>query len=219
MREKLLSGSGGFCVWLTGLSGAGKSTIADLLGRSLEARGRTVTVLDGDVVRRHLSAGLGFSREDRDTNILRIGFVASEIVRHGGAVICAAISPYESSRAEAKALVGSGRFLLTYVSTPLAVCEARDPKGLYAKVRRGEIAQFTGIDDPYEQPVAADLVLSTVERTPFQSANEVIGALEARGLLRRRSSQSERTANDLAELAALAQAMGSRPSLNGTRIR
>lgn len=203
MKDRLLNGSGGFCVWFTGLSGAGKSTIADILKRTLETQGRIVTILDGDVVREHLSKGLGFSRDDRETNIRRIGFVASEIVRHGGAVICAAISPYESSRAEARAMVGAERFLLTYVSTPLNVCELRDPKGLYAKVRRGEIAQFTGVDDPYESPADADLILDTVGRTAFQSANEVLLALETRGLLLRSRGAQDRIAREMREPAAV----------------
>lgn len=183
MAKTTVNASTGFCVWFTGLSGAGKSTAAEELRDVLESRGRTVTVLDGDVVRQHLSAGLGFSREDRDTNVRRIGFVASEIVRHGGAVICAAISPYQSSRADARKLVGASRFLLTYVSTPLEICEQRDPKGLYAKARRGELAQFTGVDDPYEVPVDADLVLDTTRRLPHESAMEVVRALYSRGLL------------------------------------
>jgi sulfate adenylyltransferase len=183
MKHTVTHRTKGFCIWLTGLSGAGKSTISDRLTQFLESQGRTVTVLDGDVVREHLSAGLGFSREDRDTNVRRIGFVASEIVRHGGAVICAAISPYASSRAEARNLVGADKFLLVYVSTPLAVCEQRDPKGLYARVRRGELTQFTGVDDPYESPRDADLILDTMDRLPNESANEVLLMLEARGLL------------------------------------
>ena len=173
----------GFCVWLTGLSGAGKSTVADIVRNTLEVQGRTVTVLDGDVVREHLSAGLGFSRQDRDTNVRRIGFVAGEIVRHGGAVICAAISPYEASRQAARDLVGPERFFLVHVSTPLSVCEARDPKGLYAKVRRGELSQFTGIDDPYEVPAAPDLSLDTVTSSPLESANIVLASLRARGFV------------------------------------
>lgn len=173
----------GFCVWLTGLSGAGKSTIADELTGMLEAQGRTVTVLDGDVVRKHLSRGLGFSREDRDANVLRIGFVASEVVRHGGAAICAAISPYHASRAEARALVGADHFVLVYVSTPLDVCEQRDPKGLYAKARRGELPQFTGIDDPYEPADDADLIIDTLDQTPKASARRIADALVARRLL------------------------------------
>src|SRR5215203_3117538 len=139
----------GVTVFLTGLSGAGKSTIADALVAGLEADGRPVTVLDGDVVRTHLSSELTFSREHRDLNIRRIGFVAGEVVKHGGTVVVAAIAPYESAREEARKLVEEhGRFLLVHVSTPLEVVEQRDVKGLYAKARAGEIPQFTGITDP-----------------------------------------------------------------------
>ena len=142
----------GVCIWFTGLSGAGKSTTADVLTVLLQECGRQVTVLDGDVVRLNLSRGLGFSREDRDLNIRRIGFVASEIVRHGGAVVCAALSPYRSTRNEVRSMVGVDRFVEVFVDTPLEECERRDTKGLYARARRGEIKNFTGIDDPYEPP-------------------------------------------------------------------
>src|SRR5262249_19163769 len=151
----------GFCIWFTGLSGAGKSTIADILAVLLMERGRQVTVLDGDVVRTHLSKGLGFSREDRDTNIRRIGFVAAEIVRHQGAVLCAAVSPYRVTRNECRAAVGEGQFIEIFVDTPLEVCERRDTKGMYAKARRGEIRGFTGIDDPYEVPLNAEIRVTT----------------------------------------------------------
>lgn len=174
----------GCCVWLTGLSGAGKSTIASLLATRLQRRGRTVTLLDGDVVRTHLSKGLGFSKEDRDTNIRRIGFVASEVARHGGAVICAVVSPYESARNEARQMVGPDSFVLVHVATPLDVCERRDVKGLYAKARRGEITGFTGIDDPYEPPRAPDLVLTTLDTDADGCAARIERLLETRGLLR-----------------------------------
>jgi sulfate adenylyltransferase len=174
----------GCCVWLTGLSGAGKSTIAGELRSRLERRARTVTLLDGDVVRTHLSRGLGFSKEDRDTNIRRIGFVASEVVRHGGAVICAAVSPYESARNEARELVGPESFVLVHVATPLEVCERRDVKGLYAKARRGEIKGLTGVDDPYEPPRAPDLVLTTLDADAEECAARIERLLENRGLLR-----------------------------------
>ncbi len=153
----------GCCVWLTGFSSAGKSTIAQLLTARMEARARTVTLLDGDVVRTHLSKGLGFSKQDRDTNILRIGFVATEIVRHGGIVVVAAVSPYEATRNQVRDMIGRDRFVLVHVATPLAVCEQRDVKGLYAKARRGELTGLTGIDDPYEAPAAADLTLTTID--------------------------------------------------------
>ncbi len=174
----------GCCVWLTGLSGAGKSTIAAILTARLERRGRTVTLLDGDVVRTHLSKGLGFSKEDRDTNIRRIGFVASEVVRHGGAVICAVVSPYEATRNEARQMVGARSFVLVYVATPLEECERRDVKGLYAKARRGEITGMTGIDDPYEPPVSADVVLTTIDVDAEECAATIERLLESRGLLR-----------------------------------
>jgi sulfate adenylyltransferase len=173
----------GFCVWFTGLSGAGKSTIAEVLTILLLERGRQVTVLDGDVVRTHLSKGLGFSKEDRDTNIRRIGFVAAEIVRHNGAVLCAAVSPYEATRNECRSMVGDDRFMLVYVDTPLAVCEQRDTKGMYAKARRGEIRGFTGVDDPYEPPADADLVLRTTDCSPEENARAILAHLIKLGLL------------------------------------
>ncbi len=173
----------GCCIWMTGLSGAGKSTIASVLAARLERRGRTVTLLDGDIVRTHLSKGLGFSKEDRDTNIRRIGFVASEVVRHGGAVICAVVSPYEATRNEARQMVGGGSFVLVHVATPIAVCEQRDVKGLYAKARRGEIKGFTGVDDPYEPPVSPDVVLTTLDCDAEECAATIERLLEARGFL------------------------------------
>jgi adenylyl-sulfate kinase len=152
----------GVTVFLTGLSGAGKSTIADALVASLDADGRPVTVLDGDVVRTHLSSELSFSREHRDLNIRRIGWVAGEVVKHGGTVVVAAIAPYEAAREEARALVEEhGRFVLVHLSTPIEVCESRDVKGLYARARAGEIPGFTGIDDPYEPPARAEVVIDT----------------------------------------------------------
>ena len=173
----------GVCVWLTGLSGAGKSTIAGILARRLESRTRSVTLLDGDVVRTHLSKGLGFSKEDRDTNIRRIGFVASEIVRHDGVVICAVVSPYESTRNEVKEQVGPDSFVLVYVATPLEECERRDTKGLYAKARRGEIRGMTGIDDPYERPSTPDIVMQTTDRDPDACAGEIERLLEGKGFI------------------------------------
>jgi sulfate adenylyltransferase len=173
----------GFCVWFTGLSGAGKSTIAEILTVLLLERGRQVTQLDGDVVRTHLSRGLGFSKEDRDTNIRRIGFVASEIVRHEGAVICAAVSPYEATRNECRTMVGDDRFVLVHVDTPLDVCEGRDTKGIYAKARSGELRGVTGIDDPYEPPLAPDIVLTTTDSTPEEGARKIVEHLAKRGFL------------------------------------
>jgi sulfate adenylyltransferase len=173
----------GACIWFTGLSGAGKSTTADVLTALLLERGRPVTVLDGDVVRTLLSKGLGFSREDRDLNIRRIAFVASEIVKHGGLVIVAAVSPYRSTRDEARALVGGDRFVEVFVDTPLEECERRDVKGIYAQARRGEIQNFTGISDPYEPPTAAEVVLSTTDREPEENAREILAWLTAGGFL------------------------------------
>ncbi|MBM4134854.1 MAG: adenylyl-sulfate kinase [Nitrospira sp.] len=173
----------GFCVWLTGLSAAGKSTIAQSLAKLLLDRGRQVTILDGDVVRRHLSKGLGFSREDRNTNVRRIGFVASEIVRHNGVVICAAISPYREARNDCRNMIGPDRFVLAFVDTPIAVCEQRDPKGLYVRARRGEITSFTGIDDPYEPPDDAEIVLTTTDYSPEENARKVTEYLLAQELL------------------------------------
>lgn len=153
----------GICVFFTGLSGAGKSTLAAALAAHVEtARHRRVTLLDGDVVRTHLSSELGFSRADRDLNIRRIGFVASEVVKHGGLCIVAAIAPYAQARHDARQLVEAyGDFALVHVATSLAVCESRDAKGLYARARRGELAAFTGISDPYEAPTDAEITIDT----------------------------------------------------------
>jgi len=171
----------GFCIWFTGLSGSGKSTTAEILASLLMEHGRDVTVLDGDVVRTHLSKGLGFSKEDRDTNILRIGFVAAEIVRHGGGVICAAVSPYRATRDQVRSMIGPDRFIEVFVDTPLEVCEQRDVKGMYAKARRGEIKGFTGIDDPYESPEHADLILDTVSATAEENARRLVERLREAG--------------------------------------
>jgi sulfate adenylyltransferase len=167
----------GFCVWFTGLSGAGKSTTADIVTVLLQERGRTVTLLDGDVVRTHLSRGLGFSREDRDANVRRIGFVAAEIVKHGGAVVCAAVSPYRTTRDEVRQLVGKGRFIEVFVDTPLDECERRDVKGMYARARQGHIQGFTGIDDPYEAPRSPELTLETLADSPEHNAGRVLDFL------------------------------------------
>lgn len=166
----------GACLWFTGLSGSGKSTTAEIVLNLLLEKGRNVTMLDGDVVRTHLSKGLGFSAEDRDTNIRRIGFVASEIVRHGGIVICAAISPYRATRQDVRNMVGEGFFEI-HMATPLEVCEARDVKGLYAKARRGEIKGFTGIDDPYEEPLNADMTITAEKTSAEENAQQIIDNL------------------------------------------
>ena len=173
----------GFCLWFTGLSGAGKSTTAEIVTSRLLEHGRQVTMLDGDIVRTHLSKGLGFSKDDRDTNILRIGFVAAEIVRHGGAVVCAAVSPYRSTRDTVRAMVGAENFLEIFVDTPLDVCEARDEKGMYAQARKGLIRNFTGIDDPYEAPLAPELAIDTVTATAEENAGTIVELLRARGFL------------------------------------
>jgi sulfate adenylyltransferase len=175
----------GFCVWFTGLSGAGKSTIAEILAVLLMEHGRQVTVLDGDVVRTHLSRGLGFTKEDRDLNILRIGFVAAEVVRHNGVALCAAVSPYRATRNQVRGMFKEGQFSEVYVDTPIEVCEQRDSKGMYARARRGEIKMFTGVDDPYEPPVAPEVVCHADGRErPEQSAAKVLELLEKAGLLR-----------------------------------
>ncbi len=173
----------GFCVWFTGLSGSGKSTTAQALTPMLMEYGRQATVLDGDVVRTHLSKGLGFSKEDRDTNILRIGFVAGEIVRHGGGVICAAISPYRATRNRVREMVGSDNFIEVFMDTPLQICEDRDVKGLYAKARRGEIKGFTGIDDPYEAPENPEITLQAVGVSPEENARKIVAYLLEQGFL------------------------------------
>ena len=140
----------------------------------LMEHGRQVTILDGDIVRTHLSKGLGFSAEDRDINIRRIGYVASEIARHGGVAVCAAVSPYRATRDDVRNMVGKDRFIEVFVDTPLSVCEGRDAKGMYAKARRGEIKGFTGIDDPYEPPVIAEITLDTVEYTQIENASIIL---------------------------------------------
>lgn len=174
----------GAVVLFTGLSGSGKSTVAEAVrARLLTATGRPVTLLDGDLVRRHLSAGLGFSREDRDRNVTRIGFVAAELARHGGLALCAPIAPYDAVRREVRRMVtatGAG-FLLVHVATPLEVCEARDPKGLYARARRGQLTGMTGIDDPYEPPTDAEVVLDTTSTSLTEATDRVVTALRAGG--------------------------------------
>ena len=174
----------GACIWFTGLSGSGKSTTADMLATLLMEHGRQVTVLDGDVVRTHLSKGLGFSKEDRDTNIMRIGFVAGEIVRHGGIAICAAISPYRATRDAVRNMVGENLFVEVYVDTPLDVCESRDSKGMYARARAGEITGFTGIDDPYEEPLNPEITLETVKDSPESNARRILDYVSKSGFVR-----------------------------------
>lgn len=173
----------GFVLWFTGLSGAGKTTIADIVEARLRDRGSKIEVLDGDVVRTNLSKGLGFSREDRDTNIARIAFVADLLARNEVPVITAAISPYRETRDAARELIGSDKFIEIHVATTLEECEARDTKGLYAKARSGEIKEFTGISDPYEEPLNAEITIKTEGSTPDESADLIFGFLEANGFL------------------------------------
>lgn len=175
----------GFAVYFTGLSGAGKSTVARIVAQRIEAIGtRRVTVLDGDYVRQVLSSGLGFSREDRETNLRRIAFVATEVVRHGGAVVCAAIAPFRAARREAREQIEAlGGFVEVHVATPIEVCEARDRKGLYAKARAGLVKGFTGIDDPYETPERAEVVVGRLGERPSEAADAVIAHLVREGYL------------------------------------
>jgi adenylyl-sulfate kinase len=176
---------GGFTLWFTGLSGSGKTTIAHLVGPELERRSLVVDYLDGDTVRTHLSKGLGFSKEDRDTNIERIGWVASRLTRHGAAVIAAAISPYAETRQRARELVEEwGSFVEVHLATSVEECARRDVKGLYEKAFRGEIKGFTGVDDPYEDPVAPELRIDTEEHEPDESARIIVAKLEELGLVR-----------------------------------
>lgn len=179
------SATGGFVVWFTGLSGAGKSTLTEALAPALRERGCRVEVLDGDIVRTNLSKGLGFGKEDRDTNILRIGYVANLLARNGVAVITAAISPYRSTRDASRALVeGDGSaFVEAYVAATLEQCEARDVKGLYAEARAGTRPGFTGIDDPYEPPLRPEVVLPTGSEPMTASVERILNYLEATGLV------------------------------------
>ncbi len=172
---------GGFTVWLTGLSGAGKSTIAEILCEELERRGLRWELLDGDVVRLNLSKGLGFSKEDRDTNILRIGWVAERLTYHGAVVVVSAISPYREARERVRQQIP--RFAEVYVSCPVEECARRDVKGLYEKAMRGEIEHFTGVSDPYEQPTSPELVFDTETEEPEASARRVVEKLEELGLV------------------------------------
>jgi adenylylsulfate kinase len=171
----------GFTLWFTGLSGSGKTTIAEVVEHELRERGRRVEVLDGDIVRTNLSKGLSFSREDRNVNVLRIGFVANLLTRNEVAVIVSAISPYKEARDQVRRRIID--FVEVFVDAPLEVCAERDVKGLYAKAYSGEIEQFTGVSDPYEPPAAPDLVLKSAEEEPQESARKVIEKLEFYGYL------------------------------------
>lgn len=173
----------GFCLWFTGLSSSGKTTTAQIVVIKLLEAGRQATLLDGDVVRTHLSKGLGFSKEDRDINIRRIGFVASEIVRHQGTVVCAAVSPYRATRNECRLMFEADMFIEVFVDTPLDVCEERDTKGMYRQAREGKLKNFTGIDDPYEPPLHPEIVIDTVNRTAEENAEIILSYLAARGVV------------------------------------
>ena len=172
----------GFTLWFTGMSGAGKSTITNILENKFKEIGLKIEVLDGDVVRTHLSKGLGFSKEDRDTNIKRIGYVASLLSRNGVIAITAAISPYGNIRQEVREM--HENFVEVYAKCPLEVLEARDVKGLYKKARAGEIKQFTGISDPYEEPTNPEIVVETNKETPDESANKIISWLRESGYIK-----------------------------------
>jgi adenylyl-sulfate kinase len=174
----------GFTIWFTGLSGAGKSTITAALVKDLEARGVGLEVLDGDVVRTHLSKGLGFSKEDRDVNIRRIGWVATTLTKHGVGVICAAISPYRAVRDEVRASVQKhGTFLEVFAKCPIPVLSDRDPKGLYRKALAGQLPNFTGVSDPYEEPLHPEVVCETDRETVAESAGKILRRLEQLGLV------------------------------------
>ena len=220
-------GEQGLVLFFTGLSGSGKSTLARaLMDRVLEQGERTVTSLDGDVVRRHLSAGLGFSREDRETNITRIGWVAAEIARHGGVAICSPIAPFASTRATVRGMVedAGGEFFLVHVATPLEECERRDRKGLYAKARRGEIPDFTGISSPYEEPDDAAVRVDTTGRTIEDALDDVLEALAKTGHLDLSPAPRDGAGRSLVSRRALARppqpakepARPPRPSRNQT---
>jgi sulfate adenylyltransferase len=175
----------GVTIFFTGLSGSGKSTVANvLLTKFLEVGGRPVTLLDGDLVRKHLSSELGFSKEHRDINIRRIGYVASEITKNGGIAICAPIAPYNAVRKQVRAMIEPfGGFVLVHVATPLETCEERDRKGLYAKARAGLLKEFTGISDPYEKPDDAEVIINTAELTPEEAAQQIVLHLEREGFI------------------------------------
>jgi sulfate adenylyltransferase len=175
----------GFTVFFTGLSGSGKSTIANaLLVKLLEMGGRPVTLLDGDIVRKHLSSELGFSKEHRDINIRRIGWVASEITKNGGIAICAPIAPYDTLRKDVRGMIAPlGGFVLVHIATPIEVCEERDRKGLYAKARAGIVKEFTGVSDPYEAPADAEITINTTDESPEEAAQEIILYLEREGFI------------------------------------
>jgi adenylylsulfate kinase len=183
-RELQAATGHGFTLWFTGLSGSGKTTIAELVRPELERRGRKVEWLDGDEVREHLSKGLGFSKEDRDTNIDRIGWVASRLTRHGASVIVSAISPYTEAREKARAMVDEhGEFIEVFVDASVEECARRDVKGLYEKAFRGEIKEFTGVSDPYQAPANPEIRIDSEHQEPEESARRIVQLLEERGLI------------------------------------
>jgi adenylyl-sulfate kinase len=191
----------GFTIWFTGLSGSGKSTLSEVIEQRLQARGRNVEVLDGDIVRTHLSKGLGFSREDRDTNIKRIAFVCSLLTRNGVICISAAIAPYREAREWARKEIGS--FVEVYVKCPIEVCRQRDVKGLYKLVDEGKIKGFTGVDDPYEEPEYPELIVETNKETVEESVNRIFAKLEELGYLEPEEAHEEDTKVVTERLAAL----------------
>lgn len=210
------SSNTGACIWLTGLSGAGKSTTARALAELLRGCGREVTVLDGDEIRARLSPNLGFSQSDRDANVLRAAALARDVLVRGGIAICALISPYRSARDRARALVGRDAFVEVFVDTPLAVCEQRDPKGLYARARAGALPGFTGIDDPYEPPLAPEVTLHTTTGDPWESARSLARFLVERRLLRESildRAGSEAALPEVAPLPEVAQPMPTAESI------
>lgn len=177
-----MANDNGFTLWFTGLSGAGKTTISHIVEKEIRDRGANIEILDGDVVRENLSKGLGFSKEDRDTNIRRIAFVADLLSRNGTPVITAAISPYREIRDEARDMMGD-RFIEVYVNASVEACAERDVKGLYEKAFKGEIKEFTGVSDPYEPPLNAEITVETENEEPEESAAKIIAYLDERGLL------------------------------------
>jgi adenylylsulfate kinase len=191
----------GFTIWFTGLSGSGKSTLSEIIEQRLKARGRSVEVLDGDIVRTHLSKGLGFSREDRDTNIKRIAFVCGLLTRNGAICISAAIAPYREAREWARKEIGN--FVEVYVKCPIEVCRQRDVKGLYKLVDEGKLKGFTGVDDPYEEPEHPELIVETDKETIEESVNRIFAKLEELGYLESEEAHEEETKVVTERLTAL----------------
>lgn len=196
----------GFTVWFTGLSGAGKTTVSKLVEKEIRRRGRNVEMLDGDVIRTNLCKDLGFSKEDRDTNIRRIVFVCKLLTRNGAANMVAAISPYHKARDYARSEIDN--FVEVFVECPVEVCIERDPKGLYKRALAGEIKHFTGISDPYEEPLYPELMLETDKETPDESAAKVVAKLEELGYLEPASQSDDETDEDEAEVRKRLEALG-----------